>query len=112
MCSFVCLKYIRINMLKLILMVCRKKSKSAPASGTATISRSYSASDLSLAGTSLIHKTNIGEARPITNRKLKRALSKSSQDLKSASVTPRVKLSFVSFLSYINVYGLSLLTRS
>ena len=68
----------------------RKKTKSAPVSSTAAISRSYSASDLSLAGTSLLHKTNIGEARPITSRKLKKALSKSTQDLKAAAITPRV----------------------
>ena len=54
------------------------------------MSRSYSASDLSLAGTSLLHKTNLGEARPITSHKLRKALSKSSHDLKSAAITPRV----------------------
>ena len=75
-----------------LFLLFRQKSKSAPASGTAAISRSYSASDLSLAGTSLLHKTNIGEARPITSSKLKKALSKSSQDLKSAAVTPRVRI--------------------
>ncbi|KAL4222834.1 hypothetical protein ACF0H5_018874 [Mactra antiquata] len=67
-----------------------KKERPATARGVASktsISRSYSASDLSLAGTSMLNRSDASVARPITSNKLRKALGKTGT--KKAAITPR-----------------------
>lgn len=71
----------------------RKGKQERPASARASrpapaMSRSYSASDLSLAGTSMLNRSGTADARPVTNSKLRKALG--SARVKTAPVTPRV----------------------
>ncbi|XP_052818267.1 coiled-coil domain-containing protein 177-like isoform X2 [Mya arenaria] len=68
-----------------------KKSLKRPASARAStskssISRSYSASDLSLAGTSMLNRSGTADARPLTSSRLRKVLK---NEAKTAAVTPR-----------------------
>ncbi|XP_052245912.1 coiled-coil domain-containing protein 177-like [Dreissena polymorpha] len=69
----------------------RSNKKTRPATArTSTrkktnISRSYSASDLSLAGTSMLSRSGTADARPITSSRLKKVLK---NEAKNAPITP------------------------
>ncbi|XP_045168382.2 coiled-coil domain-containing protein 177-like isoform X2 [Mercenaria mercenaria] len=70
----------------------KKTKKERPASARATsakasITRSFSASDLSLAGTSMLNRSGTADARPVASSRLRKALKKT--DVKSAAITPR-----------------------
>ena len=54
------------------------------------MSRSYSASDLSLAGSSMLHRSGTADARPVTNSRLRKALGRAG--VETAPVTPRVSM--------------------
>ncbi|XP_060599526.1 coiled-coil domain-containing protein 177-like isoform X2 [Ruditapes philippinarum] len=67
-----------------------KKERPASAKGNrskSSITRSFSASDLSLAGTSMLHRSGTADARPVASYKLRKVLKKN--DVKSAAITPR-----------------------